>query len=151
MMIVLLRHGERWPDPADALRPAGEARARLLAQMLADSGVAHAFCSDYVRTAQMLAPLEQKLGPALAITAVPLKGQADDSHHINTIVNAVKTLPPTAVAVVVGHNTTVGPVIEQLGGGVIAPINHNEFDKLFVLSVTPAGTSLLQLRYGEPT
>jgi 2,3-bisphosphoglycerate-dependent phosphoglycerate mutase len=151
MLILLLRHADRLPDPADELNPAGKTRAELLARMLADSGVAHAYCSEFLRTAQTLAPLKQKLGAALAITAVPVAGPGGENHHVNRIVDAVAALPSTAVAVVVSHNTTVGPIIARLGGGPIDPIKHNEFDKLFVLSVTPASASLLKLRYGDPT
>ena len=151
MMILLLRHADRLPDPADKLNPAGIARARLLTRMLQDSGVAHAYCSEFARTAQTLAPLKQKLGAALAINPVPVNGPGGESHHINGIVNALKALPSAAVAVVVSHNTTVGPIISGLGGGPIDPIKHNEFDKLFVLSLTAGATSLLKLRYGDPT
>jgi 2,3-bisphosphoglycerate-dependent phosphoglycerate mutase len=151
MLVVVLRHADRLPDPADALEPKGTARAEVLARMLQDSGVTHAYCSNFARTAQTLKPLNDKLGGALAITRFAITGPDGESHHINGIVSAVKALPSRAVAVVVSHNTTVGPIIAGLGGGPIDDITHGQFDKLFVLSVTPAGTSLLKLRYGAPT
>lgn len=151
MMVLLLRHADRLPDPADALNPKGIARAQLLARMLQDSGVTHAYCSNFARTAQTLKPLKDKLGGALAITPFAITGPDGENHHIKGIVSAVKALPSRAVAVVVSHNTTVGPIIDGLGGGPIDAITHGEFDKLFVLSATPAGTSLLKFRYGEPT
>jgi hypothetical protein len=49
----------------------------------------------------------------------------------------------------VGHSDTVPKIIEQLGGGKIAPIEASEYDKLFVLD--PAGTGkkemVITLRY----
>lgn len=148
MMIVLLRHADRLP--ADELSPAGIERAKLLARMLADSGVTKAYCSDAARTAQTLQPLKDKLGAALSVTPMAVDGGVDV--HAQAIADAIALLPPAAVAVVVGHSNTVGPIIAKLGGGPIDDIADTEFDKLFVLSRAPGGTaSLLKLRYGPPT
>ena len=46
MIVFLLRHAERLPDPADDLAPDGVERAKLLAQMLAESG--RASCRERV-------------------------------------------------------------------------------------------------------
>ena len=46
------------------------------------------------------------------------------------------------------YSNTVGPIIEGLGGGTVAPIGDAEFDRLFVLVAPPNGDkTLLQLRY----
>ena len=50
--------------------------------------------------------------------------------------------------VVVGHSNTVPEFIEALGGPADVVIDEHEFDRMFVLTVTPpASASLLQFRY----
>ncbi|CCE98516.1 conserved hypothetical protein (plasmid) [Sinorhizobium fredii HH103] len=147
MVIFVLRHGDRNPA-ADALSPAGVKRAKFLAHMLAGSGVSEAYCSDAQRTHETLAPLKQLLGNELAITEFSAAAPGGPDAHVQAIVAAAAALPATAVAVVVSHSNTVGPIIQGLGGGVIAPIGEAEFDRLFVLIIPPNGDkALLQLRY----
>jgi phosphohistidine phosphatase SixA len=143
MMIVLLRHADRLSDPADGLSPDGIKRAKLLAAMLASSGVTQAYCSEAVRTAQTLEPLKSKLGAALNITEVA----GDAGQHSEAIAQAVKALPPKTIAVVVSHSDTVPMIIEKLGGGAVAPIGPNQFDKLFILSLPGASAGPLLMRY----
>lgn len=152
MQVILLRHADRTSDGADALSVQGVERARLLARMLGESGVSAAFCSDAARTMQTMAPLKDKLGTALAVTPIPTSGPGGLGGHIAKTVAAVKSLPPAAIAVVVGHTNTIDKIIAGLGGGAIAAIAETEFDRLFVLSIATSGeTSLLKLRYGQPT
>ena len=143
MMIVLLRHADRLPEPADGLSPDGIKRAQLLATMLASSGVTQAYRSDAVRTAQTLEPLKSKLGAALTITKVDGGAEA----HSKAIAQAIKALAPETTVVVVSHSDTVPMIIEKLGGGAVAPIGQDEFDKLFILSLPGASAGPLLLRY----
>jgi phosphohistidine phosphatase SixA len=146
MIVFVLRHADRMPEPADDLTPAGDERARLLARMLSQCGVSVAFHSDALRTLRTLEPLAQQLGDALTINEIgPVQ-------HVQSTVQAVKSLPTGTVAVVVGHSDTVVQIIKGLGGGSIGTIGANEFDKLFVLFFDPAGAAtLLRLRYGAAT
>jgi len=152
MIVFLLRHADRRPEPQDDLAPAGVERARLLARMVGESGVSVGFCSEAVRARRTLEPLKQRLGDELAITVVRTDGPGGTDAHVHEIVRAVKQLPADAVGIVVSHSNTVGPIIAGLGGGPIAPIGAGEFDKLFVLFIDPAGAAtLLSLRYGAAT
>jgi phosphohistidine phosphatase SixA len=147
MVIFVLRHANRDPA-ADALSPAGVKRAKALAHMLAESGVSQAYCSDARRTHDTLAPLKQLLGNRLAITEFSAAGSGGLDGHVQAVVAAAAALPATAVAIAVGHSNTVGPIIEGLDGGIIAPIGEAEFDRLFVLFIPPNDKkTLLQLRY----
>jgi phosphohistidine phosphatase SixA len=149
MIVFVLRHGERDPDPADALTSEGKKRARLLALMLAENGVGVAFRSELKRNRQMLAPLETKLGTALAVHEVKLNGPGGEPAHIAGIVAGVKAQAAGAVVAVVTHSQTVGPIVAGLGGGPVT-VGGNEFDKLFVFVIDAVGTTLLKLRYGVP-
>jgi phosphohistidine phosphatase SixA len=143
MMIVLLRHADPLPNPDDGLSPDGITRAKLLATMLANSGVTQAYCSDALRTAQTLKPLKSKLGATLTITEVD--GSAEE--HSEAIAQAVEALPAETTVVVVSHSDTVPMIIEKLGGGAVAPIGPKQFDKLFILSLPGASAGPLLLRY----
>jgi len=148
MIVFALRHANRTPDPADDLSPAGMARAKLLARMLAESGVATAYCSSARRTQRTIAPLKALLGDRLDIVVVATSA----ADHVQQIVDKMKALPDDAVAAVVGHSDTVPLIIKGLTGRTVDDIAAHEFDKLFVLSVFAGGASTVALtRYGEPT
>ncbi len=150
MIVVVLRHADRTPDPVDDLTAAGQERAKLLARMLSESGVSVAFRSDAVRTLKTLEPLQQRLGNALTIKKIGAQQGVDE--HVRATVQAVKSLPAQTVAVVVGHSDTAVGIVEGLGGGNVGTIGANEFDKLFVLIIDQAGAAtLLKLRYGAAT
>ena len=148
MPVFVLRHADRMPDQSDGLSPKGVKRAKFLAHMLTGSGVATAYCSDAQRTKQTLGPLKLALGNALAINEISAGGASGPAGHVRAVVTALRALPDAAIAVVVSHSNTVGPIIEGLGAGVIDAIGDSEFDKLFVLFGSGNGPrSLLKLRY----
>lgn len=148
MIVFVIRHANRKPEPDDDLTLAGFERARLLARTLGESGVRTAFCSSAQRARKTIQPLKDLLGDSLEIMSVCVRRTT----HVQQIVDGVKALPENGVAAVIGHSDTVGPIIEGLSGRSIDQIASHEFDKLFVLSITPAGVSTVALtRYGEPT
>lgn len=137
MIVILLRHAERQPAGADpALTPAGKRRAALLATMFAGAGVTTIFTSTARRTKETAAPLASALGLT--------PKQIDDS----TAVARGQILGGGACVVVVGHTNTVPEFIEALGGPSDIVIEDDEFDRLFVVTVTPqSAATLLQFRY----
>jgi phosphohistidine phosphatase SixA len=150
MIVFALRHADR--TDADDLSPAGRDRAKLLARMLAESGISIAFRSHFIRAAKTLLPLEAKLAGALQVNEVRFEDADDPDEYATKVATAVKALPADAVVAVVGHSDTVGPTIEKLGGEPIDPIGGNEFDRLLVLFIAPDGpVTLLKLRYGAQT
>jgi phosphohistidine phosphatase SixA len=116
--------------------------------MLAESGAKVAYCSDAARTRETLEPLKQALGNALAIHPISAGAPGGPTGHVDAVVAAITALQPGTTAIVVSHSNTVGPIIQGLGGGTIAPIDETEFDKLFVLFKPANGQgTLLRLRY----
>jgi len=152
MIVFVLRHADRKPEPDDGLTPAGVERAKLPARMLAESGVSVAYCSEAARTQQTLEPPAQLLGNALTIKPINIGEQGADA-HVQKIVQSVKSRPAGTTIVVVSHSNTVGPIVQGLvEGAAIGPIGDNQFDKLFVVFIGPTGsTDLLRLRYGAAT
>jgi phosphohistidine phosphatase SixA len=111
--------------------------------MLADAGVTVACRSDAARTGETLAPLAKALGE-LRIETV---GGAPDA-HVAGVVQVIEAVPDEAVAVVVGHSNTVGPILAALGANSQPEIGPDEFDRLFILFRGPGGARrLLSLRY----
>jgi broad specificity phosphatase PhoE len=149
MLIFALRHADRASENVDALSNAGKARAKLLARMLAQSGVKTAYCSDAKRTQDTIAPLKALLGAELTVDVFPVGDNGVES-HVQAVVAAVRALPATSTAAIIGHSNTIDLIIKDLTKNSIDPIGQNEFDKLFVLSV-PASPSLTLLKYGAPT
>ncbi len=147
MLIFALRHANRASDGSDALSEVGKARARLLARMLARSGIKNAYCSDAKRAQDTIAPLKALLGEALTVH----KFKLCSNDHEQEIVTAVRALPADSTAVVIGHSDTIGPIIKALTNKVIDPIGENEFDKLFVVSIPTGSPRVTLLKYGEPT
>lgn len=137
MIVILVRHAERLPSATDpSLNAAGKRRALLLAGMLADAGVTAIFTSGARRTKETAAPLASKVG------AIPRAIDEDTAKAREQIVGA------GACVVVVGHSDTVPELIAALGGPSDVAIEHDAFDRMFVLSATPsAPASLLAMRY----
>jgi phosphohistidine phosphatase SixA len=154
MIVFVLRHADRKPEPADELTARGRERAELLARMLGESGISAAFRTEFVRARQTLEPLERARGSTLSVKIVPSEN-VPTSTHVQQVIEAVRSRPPNAVVAVVGHSDTVGEIVEGLlGGQPVEPIRigANEFDRLFILFIDPPRPArLLRLRYGEPT
>ena len=151
MIVFLLRHAERLPDPADDLAPDGVERAKLLARMLADSSVHIAFCSDRIRTQHTIEPLRKLPGANIKRVDVAI----DPNHipdYVQKIVAKVKALKESAVAIIVSHDAAIRPIVQGLTGRTVDDVTGQQFDKLFVLSVSKTGTGNVSLiRYGKAT
>lgn len=154
---IFVRHGEKAADdPRDpSLSPAGEARAKALAELLGHAGVTHLFASEYRRTQATLRPLADAAG--LQITVLPAAAPQE-------LVAALRALPAGAIAVVAGHSNTVPGLIDALGDQVQGTVDaggqpslpDDAYDRLFVVTLPAAPatghTQTLELRYqGEPS
>ena len=152
MIVFALRHADRKPDPEDDLSPAGIKRAELLARMLAESGIRTAYCSDAIRTRRTIGSLKKLLDAQLEVVVVPTCGAGGIAGHLKAIVHRIKGLPDDAVAAIVGHTNTIGPVIKGLTGRTVGPIADQQFDRLFALSIPAAGAATVApMRYGQAT
>ncbi len=147
MIVFVLRHADRKPDPKDELNQKGIVRAKLLARMLAEMRIRIAWCSTARRARDTLRPLQEALGDELTVDFVP----NDDDHEAH-IIAAVQALPPATTALVISHSDTVVAIIKGLTGQTVDKIEDAQFDKLFVLSIAAAGVGTVALlRYGAAT
>ncbi len=138
-IVVLVRHGEKQSEDRDAaLSPAGVARAKCLADTLAELGVTHVFTTEFARTRDTAAPLAARLG--LTPEVVPAAEK-------DTWLERLNALPPGATALVAGHSNTVPELVAALGAGEVA-IAGDTFDKLFAVVLPERGApTLLRLHY----
>lgn len=138
--VIFSRHAEKAAAPPKdpPLTPAGERRAKVLASMLADSGVDQIFVTELQRTQQTAAPLAARVH--VKPTIIP----ADDT---DALVKAIRERK-SGVVVVVGHSNKLPGIIAALGGPAVK-IAETDYDNLFVLTVGATQSSLLRLHYGS--
>lgn len=144
--VVVVRHAERASetDRDPPLSPAGETRARDLAETLADAGVSAVYATQYRRTQDTARPLAERLGLAVRVEDA---GSAEAA----TSALARKILAEHAgeTVLVVGHSNTVHLVVRALGGAAVEPLESGDYDRLFVVLVAPDGSArTLRTRFG---
>jgi broad specificity phosphatase PhoE len=146
--VYVIRHAEKTSDTErdPDLSERGRARAESLAVQLRDSGVNIIITSDLKRTIQTAAPLAHARN--IKPIVVPIETSVDT--HVSQIVNEVRR-HQGATILIVGHNNTVGKIVEKLGGGKIGDLCTDEFSNLIILSMTKGQpTRILLESYGLP-
>lgn len=138
-MIFLVRHADKETTGSDPdLSPDGRRRARMLAGLLKDADLGNVHSTDFNRTRNTAKPAAEVAGVAVLIyDPADLSGlaailQATGGRHL-----------------VVGHSNTTTKMVELLGGDPGSPIDDaSEFDRLYVLSLSPGGVvQTVLLRY----
>ncbi len=140
LVVFLVRHAEK-VDSSDesALTPKGESRAETLARLLRDAQIEHVHSSDFRRTRDTAAPTAKQFGLEIEYYDPPtLPALADRLREAR------------GRHLVVGHSNTTPRLAKLLGGEPGGMIDHQEYDRLYVLTVGPndVRTTVL-LRFGE--
>lgn len=140
-VVYLARHAEKAAEPAadPPLTPAGAERAVLLALMLEDAGIERVFTTDYARTKQTALPVSARSGAdAELYDPRDLAGFADRLREVGGRI------------FVAGHSNTTPALVQALGGDPGDPIDEDEYDRLYVVTLLPGGgASTVLLRFGE--
>lgn len=113
------------------LSPAGQARAKKLAETLRSAGIRTIYTTEYQRTRQTAAPLAQEL------KVQPIMAAARDT---DTLLQQVRQAKGNVL--IVSHADMIPAILKGLGVKDDVKIGDNEWDSLFVV-VRPAS--------GEPT
>ena len=125
-VIILVRHAERASaDPDSPLNDVGRRRAECLVRTLADTNVQGIFTTDLKRSQETADPLSQ----ALKINPTVIKAADTDGLVKHLRAATERTL------LVVGHSDTLPKIVSGLGGGAIAPIGHDEYDRMITLTM----------------
>lgn len=143
--IILVRHAERISTmSADALlTPAGEERARVLAEVLKDAKIQRIYVTEVRRTQQTAQPTADRLH---------LKPIVIAKKDIDALVNQLRMAGENETVLVVGHADTVPLIIERLGAGPVPAFRDAEYDRMTVVFVDGTGRAqVVTLRYGIRT
>lgn len=146
-LVVLVRHAEKGTEPANdpPLTAAGEARARTLADLLADAHVDAVLSTPYKRTQATGAPTAAKRG--LTVETIPIAGGTPA--HAQAVVASIRERHAGQTVLVVEHSNTIAAIVKALGGPAMADLCDQQYAALFVLEVPANGApKLVRSTYG---
>ena len=159
-IVLVIRHAERndgapactpatiymRANPPLALDTAGESpRAKALAHVAGEAGLAAIYAGEFCRTQQTVQPLATQIG--LAVTVVN-QFAVDGSVNVDDVVTQIKS-HKGKVVLVAGHTNTVPVIIDKLGGGTITAIPEDDFDNMYVVRIPRwlGKTKVVRLKY----
>jgi broad specificity phosphatase PhoE len=121
------------------LSESGQDRARMLAERLKDAGISAIYASEAKRTFQTAEPLAQALG-------LPIEVHLGDD--VDGLIKRLSSDHAEERVLVVGHWSTIPPILKALGDPEEVTIGRSEYDNLFL--VIPKGDqppTVLHLHY----
>lgn len=143
--IILVRHAEKIADDLNGidvpLSKAGHERARLLAEMLKDSGITVIYASDTVRT-------RDTARPTAKVLRLPIKML--DQRNPGGAVKRMQRENADDIVLIVGHADTLPALLEGLGYHREIRIPSSDYTNLFVV-IPHAGKapSVIRVGFGE--
>ena len=145
-LVVLVRHGEKQPAPADdpSLSEAGVRRAAALDTALRDLVPSTIVVSTRKRTMETAAVVARRTGVAPTVITLDGGGAA----HVRAVVDAVQRA--RGVVLVVGHSNTVPAIVTALGGPKLPDLCDASYATLFLLAPAKEGApaQLVRSHYG---
>jgi broad specificity phosphatase PhoE len=141
VVVYLVRHAERAEDGTNdpPISEAGQARARLLATLLADAGITRIHSTDFKRTHQTGAPTAEATG---------LELESYDPRDLPGFAAELRRSPGRHL--VLGHSNTTPGLVQALGGEPHGAIEEMEYDRLYIVVISGGEVSTGLLRFGEP-
>jgi phosphohistidine phosphatase SixA len=145
-IVYVVRHAERADGgvaaptmsgaPADPpLSVEGEARAKRLADLLADAGIQAVYATEFRRTQDTAKPLATRLG----LTTITVRASATPD-----LIAAMRTAHASGIVLVVGHSNTVPGIVKALCGQDVK-VGDADYDGIFV--VVPASGAVSRIKY----
>lgn len=144
-LVILVRHAEKAVEPREdpALSEAGSARAKALAQALADTKVGAVLTSPLRRTRDTGAPTAE----AADIQPQAIGFEGGTAAHVAAVAAAVRAQAADTV-LVVGHSNTIPAIVAALGGPKLADFCESSFSHLLLLRLDGDKARLLRANYG---
>ena len=133
----LVRHAEKQnpTDPDTPISEAGRQRAIVLKETLQAKDIDNIIVSAFIRTQQTAKPL------ADAINVAPAVMDKDDLKKM------IERMEHSTNSLVVGHTDNVPALIKKITGETVA-ITEDDFDNLFIITVTTKKKKLTKKHYG---
>jgi broad specificity phosphatase PhoE len=139
--VVVVRHAEKQGEEGDVeLSATGVQRSVRLQQTLAALDVRAVYTSEYRRTAATVAPL---------CRAKNLEAQVVPAKDPRALVARIRRQNLGQTVVVAGHSNTVPELLRALGVPDGVQVRDDEYDRLFVVTLSVDEARLLDLRYGD--
>lgn len=145
--VIIVRHAEQDYDSDERdpiLSAAGEARAEELVRVLSEVEIHAIYSTPLHRTRDTAKPVAQRLG--LEVTETPVQRPFGEY-----MADLIRERHAGETVLVVSHSNTVPAIINALGGGPLEDLNLDEYDDLFVVSLSGGQTTVTRLKYGMPT
>ena len=144
--VFLVRHAEKTDGRDPALSAPGVERARELARITADAGIAAIYSTQFTRTRQTAQAVAERLG--LSVIEVAVGGDSIET-HARELADRILEEHAGQRVLVVGHSNTVPEVIQALGVSPEPRLTEKDYDDLFVVTVyDSARAGLIHLHYG---
>lgn len=133
--VYLVRHADKNTSDKNNRNPAlttcGQQRADQLAKMLEHIRLSTVYSTNYKRTQATAKPVAQS--KALTITSY-------DPRELDVLTKEIRSRQSNAL--VVGHNSTTNVVAGNLAGIELPIIEHEEYDRLYQVTITSGGARL---------
>lgn len=138
-VVFVVRHAEKASESGDSdLSEAGKKRATQLMETLKNLRVDAVYVTEALRTKMTAEPLRETLGIMLKEYSDPSQAWAD----------GVLAEQRGKRVLIVGHAPTVPQIVSRLAGQDVSPIG-NEYDNLFIVTVSGDKKSMVRLKYGS--
>ncbi len=141
LLVVVVRHGEKAPAPANdpVLSVAGMARAAALDSMLRPLLITDVVVSHLQRTRLTALAFITRTSPLVHV--VPI-GSAGVDAHVKAVVDTVLAISRRSGAggvLVVGHSNTVTPIVEAISGKASPALCDSQYSQYFMLRERSVG------------
>ena len=141
LIVFLVRHAEKVDQSIDPdLSEEGYVRARDLGRTLADTGIEQVHSSGFIRTKETARPVATLFG---------LEIELYNPKDLYALAEQLKAAGGRHL--VVGHSNTTPALVEILGGDPGSAIEEkNEYDRLYIVTISKGEVSTVLMRYGKP-
>ncbi len=138
VVVYLVRHAEKLDDSRDPpLSETGKARAAELARLLTDAGVTQVWSTNFDRTRSTGRPTAEARG---------LEVRFYDASDLKGFAAQLAATPGRHL--VIGHSNTTPALVRALGGNPGNLMADSEYDRLYVVTLSGATQTTVQLRWG---
>jgi broad specificity phosphatase PhoE len=144
--VLLVRHAEKEAGDGDVpLAEAGRERARILADMVADTGIDAVYTTQWKRNRETAAAVEDATG----LSALTLSTARGSDAHVLELAQRLRGGRHAGEKVLcVEHSNTIPALLRTLG--IPDPPDTAGYSQLYVVTFEAGAPRLLVLRYGAP-
>lgn len=142
MLVVLVRHGEKAPEPANdpVLSEAGVARARSLDSALRRLPITDVVVSQLQRTRITASVFTARTGAPVHVVPITEAGVAAHVQAVADTVRALSRMRGHQGVLVVGHSNTVTLIVQALGGAASPALCDSQYSQIFVMREQGTGS-----------